>query len=738
MRIIIFLLLISFMIKPAFSQTPSKKEMQQQMLEMSNELNIQIADLEKQIADAKKNKADEETIKELQDQLAMLKKQVAMMGGLNKQIGKVSEKTFQQANEEGKNIVPKRDATRINSLPKKILSDAELVTYVKNLVDEVEKALPAAEKTEALKIYNQTKEKYKSAAAISNAATGCWIYGHWEKALFLAGRACQDNMKDPNNLNTYASFLTMADGEQAALPILQYLDKKYPENSTILNNIGQAWFGLGDMENAKKYLKNAINSYPDHSMANLTMSTIYKSEGDTSNAIKAIKRSIKKAYTEDKDHELEKLGGKLEDDDIEFNYPMEDDPLGFDPFFNVFPSAPAGVAEAPKAWSEWNAFDEAIEDLSKKIAPDEEAAGKRAEQFMMKMANPTFNQPVLKLHKTNARNIAVRKLPLALKKKSAVTIEDVMKEVANGFHDATTNRLNALEKQREADMARITAKWAKCEGSLNKPAYCSDVNGECREREAVNDNFMKQAEAIINDGRAAMLKVYRQNKAKINQYIKLTGYGALNDYAERMQNFSKEVWQQNQWLYTYTANFTSTYKSLLDRPKMFSKCGEDLSSAPKQTKQLPGFKKPDCPHSATVKLPVGKIKEKCNTTKIDESKLKMKQDNAQQGDFEFKVGDVTVLDEDDDVHLKIGEITEITDEETSSVTNGPEKKESSDPSKTFNVECDNSGNIHININKIDSQKSGNDNNIIKSTVNSGSTGNTSSLTGFGSHLMLTR
>ena len=113
---------------------------------------------------------------------------------------------------------------------------------------------------------------------------------------------------------------------------------------------------------------------------------------------------------------------------------------------------------------------------------------------------------------------------------------------------------------------------------------------------------------------------------------------------------------------------------------------------------MPGFKKPDCPHSATVKLPVGKIKEKCNTTKIDESKLKMKQDNAQQGDFEFKVGDVTVLDEDDDAHLKIGEITEITDEETSSVTNGPEKKESSDPSKTFNVECDNSGNIHININ----------------------------------------
>jgi uncharacterized protein YlxW (UPF0749 family) len=84
MRIIIFLLLISFIIKPAFTQVPSKKEMQEQMLSAMNDLNKQIADLEKQIAEAKKNKEDEETIKPLEEQLAMLKKQVAMMGGLSK------------------------------------------------------------------------------------------------------------------------------------------------------------------------------------------------------------------------------------------------------------------------------------------------------------------------------------------------------------------------------------------------------------------------------------------------------------------------------------------------------------------------------------------------------------------------------------------------------------------------------------------------------------------------------
>ena len=56
MRIILFLLFISFFSQPILSQVPTTKEMQAQMMEAINEMNKQIAELEKQIAEAKKNK----------------------------------------------------------------------------------------------------------------------------------------------------------------------------------------------------------------------------------------------------------------------------------------------------------------------------------------------------------------------------------------------------------------------------------------------------------------------------------------------------------------------------------------------------------------------------------------------------------------------------------------------------------------------------------------------------------
>jgi len=129
MRSIIFLLLTFFIITPAFTQTPNKQQMQAQMKEVVNELNKKIAELEKQITEAKIKEENAESIKKMEDQLAMLKKQVSMMGGLNKNITNISDKTFKEAavQEENKDGIPIRDSKRIKLLPDNILTDAELV-----------------------------------------------------------------------------------------------------------------------------------------------------------------------------------------------------------------------------------------------------------------------------------------------------------------------------------------------------------------------------------------------------------------------------------------------------------------------------------------------------------------------------------------------------------------------------------------------------------------------------------
>ncbi len=328
MRTLIFFLLFALIAGQADCQVHSKVETRSKMNQFSSAMNNKISDLQKQIADAKKNKKDPETITGLEDQLKMLKQQVATMDGLKKNVAGMSDKTFNQVNESS-TLVPKKDLSRINMLPKKILSEAELFSFIKTVNAGVEKLIPAIERAEALKIYNETKTEYKTTAIIANAASGCWMLGHWEKALFIMGKVCLYDITDADNLNNYAAFLVMTGGEQAAIPILEYLNQRYPENSTIENNLGQAWFGLGEVDKAKKYLGYASQLYQNHPMANITLGQIARAQHDNDRAISLLKASLKETYDPEIEATLKKLGYEIKLADLpSFNYPMQKDPFG--------------------------------------------------------------------------------------------------------------------------------------------------------------------------------------------------------------------------------------------------------------------------------------------------------------------------------------------------------------------------------------------------------------------------
>ena len=666
MRIIISLLFSLFLVQTVLSQRPSKSQIQVQMNEAINELNKQIVDLEKQIADAKKNKESDETIKDMEDQANMLRKQVEMMKGVNKSMSNISQKTFDaaQKSEETKDKIPKKSIKRINALPENVLTEGQLKYLLIAASDQIDKAIPVTEKAAAQSIYKEIKTKTNSSAAIANTAAACWIYGHWEKALWLSGKACLDNMSNTNNLNSYASYLLMMGSEHIALPLLQYLDEKYPKNSTILNNTGQAWFGLGDMEKAKRYLEAADGLMPGHGLANLTLSRIYTSEGDTARAMTALKKSIKKNYTPEKEVELEKLGGELDDDDILFDYPVEEDAFSIEPFLSVFPRTPGNIAESRQASLNWDAFEAALDSLGEKAKTAAREANERQKTFIRKMSNSNYNQPILRMHQSTPYMKAQRKLPLAIKKKTALSIEEIMSMMANEFHNVVTNRLNQIEKERVDQMTIITQKWLQCSTGPNMPGYCNDVKGECREREAVNDAFMNKAKVIIDEGRAATVRTYFQHKPKIKRYVQLMGYAALNDY-DIQRSFTEEVWEKHQWIKTYTAGFYASYSSLIKRPPMFTKCEPD-NTGTQPTIQLPELKTPKCKYSTNIKLPIGRIKEECNTVNIDESRLKNKKDNSQKGELKLTIGEITVIPE---MELEVLENEIIIDSDASSSTN---------------------------------------------------------------------
>jgi tetratricopeptide (TPR) repeat protein len=356
------------LVNHAFAQLPANKQMQAQMLEAVNELNKQIADLEKQIIDAKRNREDTSFIKDLEDQKVMLQKQVEMMGGVTKKLANMPDKIVRQAIKNdsiqtagAKAVVPRLDKTRIDLMPKDTLNDADLTLFIKKVHAEVERIITKEEKEEASRAYAAAKSLRKTSNGIGNISTNLYLSGHPAHAIYLLGKECASGPKHANNLNNYAALLIMAGGEQAAIPILQNLNQNFPNNSTILNNLGQAWYGLGDMNKAKKYLDLAIALFEDHPQANQTKCWIQKSEGDNNGAIESLKRSIREVYTTEKDHLLDKLGGKLSYRDFKFPYYGKPEPLGVEQFIRSIPEYPfEGGRTAERSRAEWYEFKQKV------------------------------------------------------------------------------------------------------------------------------------------------------------------------------------------------------------------------------------------------------------------------------------------------------------------------------------------------------------------------------------------
>jgi len=180
------------------------------------------------------------------------------------------------------------------------------------------------------------------------------MLGKAEIAIYVLGKVCVDNPSHSNNLSNYASMLSMSGAEQLAIPILDNLNKRFPENSTILNNLGQAWFGLGDIDKAEKYIDNVIRIYAYHPQANITKSYIEESKGHKAEAVEAMKKSVKHAYTPEKEDRLRKMGYKLQGKDVLWPFKINPDPLGLSAFRH--PKFPASVDESIVLEEDWTQF----------------------------------------------------------------------------------------------------------------------------------------------------------------------------------------------------------------------------------------------------------------------------------------------------------------------------------------------------------------------------------------------
>jgi len=338
--------------KPA-EKPPTQKEMQEMMKEMQQGMD--------EMSPEDKKAMEEMGIK------------MPDMKNLQENISGISDEQLQKAFEDENRIVPEKDMARINAALATTLSDGEMSAYINKTHQSVLMQLsPAAKKTGAI-IYEQTKSLNKS---VANTAVGLWMDGKPTLALYLMGEACKADPANAINLNNYAAFLSMCGAEQLSLPVLNNLNKRYPDNSSISNNIAQAWLGLGDIQRAEEFADKAIRIYAFHPQANMAKCLIEESRGNIPAAIAAAKKSISKAYSTEKADKLKKLGYDLKSDDINWDRPMPQDALGLGKF--DWPEYPMDVeqnAMLEKEWKEYkNECQQKIDELTIKQKSLEEAS----------------------------------------------------------------------------------------------------------------------------------------------------------------------------------------------------------------------------------------------------------------------------------------------------------------------------------------------------------------------------
>lgn len=576
--------------KPKQEAAPTQKEMADMMKEMQQAMD--------EISPEDKRAMDSMGIK------------MPDMNAMQKNMSGVTDAQLKEAYENDNRIVPLKDAGRIATISKTPLTKTTLGPFVTTAHGKVIAQLKPASKTKGEEIYKSVKTQYNSDAATGNAAAGLWMMGKAELALYVMGKACIDNPANTDNLNNYASMLSMSGAEQLSIPMLIYVNNLFPKNSTVLNNLGQAWFGLGEIDKANHYLDSAIRLSAYHPQANYTKSFIEESKGNKTAAVESAKRSIKKAYTQKKEDRLKKLGYKLKDKDLDWNRPMPADALGLEKF--KWPAYPQSVEQSAALEKEWNAFEEKcqaeMEDLrgqQKKVEAEMIAIGqKRTKELLEAGSKGLMVYPMPPL-----TPIAMVKLKYLIEGKDghlATAYQQKLEKVAMTSVD--------VEQQKSKLSEQLVAIQKKYEDEFGegKP---NPFEAVCKEENGVKNTFLSTANSSLEQANRDYLNFLRK---KLNDETYYYQYTQWPEQFEVTKVHAKMTW----------------LGQILQQKVMFENksnaCLEKTAEKPQKPFKLAAFDDVHCEYHSSLSTPVGTIKTDCSriTTTLDLKiiKLGLKQD----------------------------------------------------------------------------------------------------------------
>ncbi|MFT3979241.1 MAG: hypothetical protein QM687_02140 [Ferruginibacter sp.] len=516
---VISILLLSL---SAFSQRPSKEQMEADRKKLAEAMK----NLEE-----KRNNLDPESKRRYDSMLNSM----GMGQRMDNTITQVNSNSSANTKNKGTTgLVPAKNSKQIAAIAA-TPSAVGMGAYIGTASNKVLAAVLPAAKNKANEIYQGLKTKKSTPDQSGKVAAMLWLQGRTQVALSLMAQVCNDDPANTDNLNNYASMLQMMGAPELAIPVLNNLNARFKNNSTILNNLGQAWFALGDIDKADKYLDSTLRIAVAHPQANLTKSIIAESKGNKTAAVAFAKSAFKQSFSSSKRDKLSALGYKTGPDD--YNYPASkksSDLLNLGGF--AMPPFPLSVAQMKALEPVWKSFradiDQRLKSLKKITDEANKATVKRLEEQQQQFMN--------------ARN-KVLSDPNSVSQSSAVAIAGapLFAEKVNAKQKLL---LENLGKKKLATIQRI-ADFEKGEGAALKKKY-EDARKKV-------DEAMKQAEknsASQTVDPAFFCPQYVKAADEFLQAYNTKLEGLYNDYLTAEKQLITEM--------AYTAQY-STYPELL-------------------------------------------------------------------------------------------------------------------------------------------------------------------------------
>lgn len=415
--------------------------------------------------------------------------------------------------------VPKKDITRIAAISKRVLTAATISSYVQQLQQQLATKLPAELRDKTWQQLNEIRKEHPGKKISATAAMGYLAFGNVNAALLVMTEACKEDPSDANNLNNLAALLNMNGGEHLSLPILQLLNKLYPRNSTILNNLAHAWFGLGDLVNAGRYIDSTLRLCAWHPQANQIKAAIEESKGNTAAAVKAAKQAISRMYSQEKQDKLNDLDYKLKADDINWKPANTTDQLGLSKF--SWPGIPKTVGESVEMEPVWNRFRQDWDASLNKLVQQQELLAEAARQgfeqrLKQNMGAAVVPKAVIKL-RPYVEELLEReaKDPLGL---ALLAFQDTLNQVKAAYQDELRKIYEKIKPGREGE-------------GINE-GYCAAID-------AANDKLLRDVNSRVE---AFCLLQRDRAKKRLSELVNYKFYSEFPEQFELSVNQAKIEW----------------------------------------------------------------------------------------------------------------------------------------------------------------------------------------------------